>query len=205
MARAAPPEGMPIDEACKLIDGPLWDSYVTAQAAAGDLDKLRRMVLSLRPDQERRLAHRNKMRDALDALIRGCLERGEYELWARPGSPLADSRRIPMSAVPALEFDYEHRRAASHGPPLLDIRLRLPPTASVKRQHKLPSATALQAAALAIAKTYEPGDPPTAPAWKMALEAHLGKSVTREVARQALAQWAPHLQRQPGQKRNRRS
>ena len=66
-----------------------------------------------------------------------------------------------------------------------------PAAAPVKRWRKPPPADKLKPAALAVAKTYHPNNPPNAAAWKEALEAHLGEKVTREVARNALRDWAP--------------
>jgi len=124
-----PPEGPPIDAACKLLDGPLWNNYVSAQAVAvaGDLDKLKRMIVSLRPDEERRLAHRDKMRDALDTRVRACLEGGEFELWARPGSLMSEPEYVPMAAISGLKVNYERRTAIGEGlPQLYDVRVRRP-------------------------------------------------------------------------------
>jgi hypothetical protein len=75
----------------------------------------------------------------------------------------------------------------------------------IQRWQKPPPRDALEAAALAVAETYQPDDPPTQAGWWEALNAELGERVTRKVALRALADWAPQLQRQRGQKRNRRS
>ena len=74
----------------------------------------------------------------------------------------------------------------------------------VQRWRKPPPDAALKLAALAVADTYQPDDPPTADEWAEALNKELGKPVTRKIARGALTRWAPQLQRQRGQKRNRR-
>ena len=198
---------LPIDQACARLAASLWGAYATARAAARDLDDIYRyMPLALSVDEERRRADRDKKQAAIDALLRRCLERGEGELWARPGSAIANPTRIPISAVGALEFDYERRTAVGDGPPpLYDLHIRLPAAAPVKRWRKRLAADDIKGAALAIAKTYHPGDPPTADNWWKALKALLGETVTRKTARNALRDWAPHLQRKPGQKRNRRS
>jgi hypothetical protein len=121
-----PAEGLPIDAACERVAGPLWDVYVNARAAARGLDDLSRRVLALRADEERRLAHCREARAAVDAQFRSCLEPGEFELWARPGSPIAKAEHIPTSAVGGLEFDYEQRSARGERgmPPLYDVRVR---------------------------------------------------------------------------------
>ena len=55
-----PPEGLPIDVACKSIMPPLWAAYVKAQDAARGVDDLlsRIRILSLGADRERLLAER---------------------------------------------------------------------------------------------------------------------------------------------------
>ncbi len=64
-----PPEGLPIDVACKSIMPPLWAAYVKAQDAARGVDDLlsRIRILSLGADRERLLAEREKARRELDA------------------------------------------------------------------------------------------------------------------------------------------
>jgi hypothetical protein len=138
MAKAKPPrsvdpwpaEGLPIDIACKRIAPSAWDDFVSAwRAAARDLDGLHKITLhsgSLPPDMKRRLAH---YKEAQTALV---LELDGFELWARPGSGIAEFERIPSSAVSGLELDPESRTA--HGkniPPLYDVHLRCVPRADV--------------------------------------------------------------------------
>jgi hypothetical protein len=190
-------ERLPLDEACQRCWPRLWAAYSEARAAAHGLEDLRRRVLSLRHDQEARLMAYVEARAALDAQVRGA------ELWARPGGRLAHFSRVPPSAVGVLQFDYEGRIATGDGlPPLYDVEVGLAPVAAVKRWRKRPSAADLKTAALAVAEGYQAANPPTEAVWKRALGEHLGETVTRKVARDALAQWAPQLRRQPGQKRN---
>jgi hypothetical protein len=100
------------------------------------------------------------------------------------------------------------------GPRRLTVGIEaLPPTdtaedlasSPAQRWQKPPPRDVLEAASLAVAETYQPDDPPTQAEWWKALNAKLGEPVTRKVALRALADWAPQLQRQRGQKRNRRS
>jgi hypothetical protein len=100
------------------------------------------------------------------------------------------------------------------GPRRLTVGIEvLPPTDTAEdlasppaqRWQKPPPRDVLEAAALAVAKTYQPDDPPTQAEWWKALNAQLGADVTRKVALRALVDWAPQWQRQRGQKRNRRS
>jgi hypothetical protein len=96
-----------------------------------------------------------------------------------------------------------------NGATILDIEVALPPAGAahppVKRWRKPPSPAAIKTAARAVAKTYQPDDPPTQAEWWTRLNAELGEPVTRKVAFGALTNWAPQLQRRPGQKPNRRS
>jgi hypothetical protein len=136
MAKAKPPrsvdpwpaEGLPIDIACKRIAPSAWDDFVSAwRAAARDLDDRHKItLLSLPPDVKRRLARYKEAQTALD------LERDGFELWARPGSPIAEFERIPPSAVSGLELDPESRTARGKNiPPLYDVHLRRVPRADV--------------------------------------------------------------------------
>ena len=207
-------EGALIDEWCASAAATLWAEYVTARDAWGP--PLMYYIPLSANDARLRDAY-FKARAALAAWLIGCSERGEIELWARPGSRIEDTRLIPPSAVRALTVDYKKRTA--EGPPgeglprLYDMRVRQAATASpsVKRWRKPPPANAIEVAALAVAKTFAPANPPTQPEWWKAFNAQLGEDgpVPRKVALRALADWAPHLQRQPGQtqrtKSNRRS
>jgi hypothetical protein len=192
-----------IDEACKSIMPSLWDTYAKAHDdAQGVLRQLELGFASL--DQERRLAPYKKARAALTTRIRSGVKSNEFELWACLAGSL-ELQRIPASAIDGLEVDYEKRTAAGDGLSLHDLHIRLPAAAPVKRWRKRPSADDVKAAALALATTFQPDDPPTEPIWWAALNAQLGEEVTRAVALNALSDWAPHLKRQPGQKRNRRN
>ncbi len=77
------------------------------------------------------------------------------------------------------------------------------PAAPVKRWRKRPPREKLKAAALAVAKTYQPNDPPTQPEWWEALKEYLPE-VSRDVAIEAQREWAPHLLRKRGQKKRNR-
>jgi len=120
-----PPEGLPIDVACKSIMPPLWAAYVKAQDAARGVDDLlsRIRILSLGADRERLLAEREKARRELDAERDRLLEEGEFELWGRPENPWAEPQRIPASALRLSCLDYERRTAAGEGWLLHDLRL----------------------------------------------------------------------------------
>lgn len=200
-------ETVPLDEACASLAPALWADYVAARIAASGLGEIRRAApLALSPNEKCRLAVRDAARAALDNWLRGCADRADFELWARADGRLQDLKPIPPTAIRALEFDYEKGTASGDGlPPLYDLAIRLPPAVPVKRWRKPPPTDVLKAAAIAVAEMYQPDNPPTAVTWKEALEAHLGETVTRKVARRALKDWAPHLHRLPGQKRNRRS
>jgi hypothetical protein len=77
------------------------------------------------------------------------------------------------------------------------------PSPPAQRWRKRPPVDVLRAAAIEAAKTFQPADPPTQPEWWAALNGELGAPVTRKIALDVLNKWAPHLKRQPGQKRNR--
>jgi hypothetical protein len=80
------------------------------------------------------------------------------------------------------------------------------PAASVKRWRKRPPRDDIKAAALAVAKTYQPDNKPTQPEWWEAFSAQFPEPVARSVALDALDKYAKHLKRRPGQtKRNRQS
>jgi hypothetical protein len=194
---------LPIDEACKSIMPKLWQAYAKVRDDARDV--LRQLELRFAShDQERRLATYKEARTALTTRIRSGVKSNEFELYARLAGSL-ELQHIPASAIDGLEVDYEKRTATGDGLSLHDLHIRLPAAAPVKRWRKRPSADDVKAAALAVAKTFQPDDPPTEPIWWAALNAQLGEEVTRAVALNALSDWAPHLKRQPGQKRNRRN
>ena len=165
------------------------------------------MTVERRVEEQRR-RRTEEAKATLDTWLRGCLERGKYELWARCNDRMAKPEPVPASAVCTLKFDYEERIAFGDAlPRLYDLQIRLPPAAPVKRWRKRPPANVLKPAALAVAATYQPNDPPTQPQWWKALKAQLGEevTVTRKVALDALRDWAPHLKRRRGQKPNRRN
>jgi hypothetical protein len=130
------PEGVPIDEWCASAAAALWADYVAAQAATSGFAALHRyMPSALRDDEWHRITVRNEARSALGAWLAERSERGEIELWARPGSRIEDARVIPPSAVRVLKFDYEKRTASGEGLPLLyDVRARQAATASASVQ-----------------------------------------------------------------------
>jgi hypothetical protein len=129
-------EGIPIDEWCASAAAALWADYVAAQATTSSFAALHRyMPSALRDDEWHRIGVRNEARSALGAWLADRSERGEIELWARPGSRIEDARLIPPSAVRVLKFDYEKRTAAGEGLPLLyDVRVREAATASASVQ-----------------------------------------------------------------------
>jgi hypothetical protein len=193
----------PIDEACKSIMPSLWDRYTKERDEARDtLRNIELQFVSF--DSERRLAPYKKARTALTTRIRSGVKSNEFELFACLAGSL-ELQRIPASAIDGLEVDYEKRTAVGDGLSLHDLHIRLPAAAPIKRWRKPPPTDVLKPAALAVAKGYQPDDPPTAADWKEALEAQLGEQVTYRVARDAMLDWAPHLQRQRGQKPNRQS
>jgi hypothetical protein len=89
------------------------------------------------------------------------------------------------------------------------VQIVLPPPAnaktSVRRWRKPPSRTRLEAAARAIAKKFNPDNPPTFPQWKAALKKKLRREITVKCAHDALVDFAPQLLRKRGHKLNRRS
>jgi hypothetical protein len=189
-----------INEACELLAGALWIDYTSAKAKAPGIDFF---VLGapMSVEEGRRLRFK-KAKATLDTWLCGCLRRREYVLWARRNDRMAELKAVPVSAVCTLKFNYEQQTAVGDGlPPLYDLHIRMP----VKRWCEPPSADVLKSAALAVAKRYEPADPPTEAEWKEALEAKLGGPVTYKVARETLHKWASHLRRQRGQKPNRQS
>jgi hypothetical protein len=191
---------LPIDEACKSIMPSLWDAYVKERDDARDV--LRQLELGFASlDQKRRLAPYNEARAALTTRIRSGVKSNEFELFACLAGSL-ELQRIRASAIDGLEIDYDKRTAAGDGLSLHDLHIRLSVAAPVKRWRKRPSADDVKAAALAVAKTYQSDDPPTDPLWWAALNAQLGEKVTRAVALNALAKYAPHLKLQRGHKRN---
>jgi hypothetical protein len=125
-ADAWPPEGLPLDAACARTLGSLWADYAAARdAAAGPDDIRRKNPYALTAEEKQRVAHGEATKAALTASIRSLVKQGEYEVWARPGSPIADPKPIPASALDALEFDFEQRTARGENLPLLcDVRLR---------------------------------------------------------------------------------
>jgi hypothetical protein len=114
-------EGLPLDVVCQQNAPALWDAYVRARDAACDLDEFHGFVpLSLKPDEERRLSACKSARDALTAWLRGYLQQHpELELWACPGSRIAEPKRVPRSAIGSLEFDFERGTITGEGLPLL--------------------------------------------------------------------------------------
>jgi hypothetical protein len=120
-----PPEGLPVDAACKSIMAPPWDNYAKARKTAGkNLDRVKRMVLSLSADDEGRLKAREEARRELTDELVHRLAEGELELWGRPGSPWVEPQRIPASALQLLCLDYEERAGSGGGWELYDLRLR---------------------------------------------------------------------------------
>lgn len=96
-----------------------------------------------------------------------------------------------------------------NGATVLDIEVALPPAGAahppVKRWRKPPSPVAIKTAALAVAKSYTPDNPPTQAEWRRDFNIQLSEPATRAIARKALGDFAPQLQRQRGQKPNRQS
>jgi hypothetical protein len=136
-------EGAPIDEWCASAAAALWADYVAARAAARaaaqaaerDFAALRRWTPSLLRDAGQRNKVRDEAHSALGAWLADRSERGEIELWGRPGGRIEDSKLIPPSAVRVLEFDYDKRTASGEGLPLLyDLRVRQAATASASAQ-----------------------------------------------------------------------
>jgi hypothetical protein len=135
-APSVPTEGASIDEWCASAAPALWVGYVAAQAATRDFAGLRRLMPSaLRDDEWQRIKLRDQAHSALGAWLADSSERGEIELWGRPGGRIEDSRLIPPSAVRVLKFDYEKRTASGEGLPLLyDVHVREAATASASAQ-----------------------------------------------------------------------
>jgi len=202
---------LPIDGACELIAASLWIDYATARAAARDVIEIlstheRLGFKALRPlnaDQERRHLRFMESKEALDAGVRGCWERGECEVWARPGDLIAKLKLIPVPAANGLEFDYEKHTAGGDGlPPLYDLRIRLPPAAPVKRWRKPPPQKDIKDALADILKAK-----PTLSGEKLAtaLCERLGEGMTREKARSAIKRYAPETVKPRGRPRKNKS
>jgi hypothetical protein len=124
-ADAWPAEGLPIDAACKRIAGPLWNDYAKARDSAGDVRRMRELrfaPITLRDDEKRRLAVWEEAKAALDAQLRECLGRGEYELRLYPDTS-SDSKPVPATAAGELQFDYEQRTVEWRGRQFYDARL----------------------------------------------------------------------------------
>jgi hypothetical protein len=136
-ADAWPAEGLSIDAMCKRIAPALWDALVVCKRnVARDLDDLRSFASAPsasrvwpRPAEKHHLAAEKDAQAALAAWFRGYLgQQAEFELWARPGSRIAEWERIPASVIGDLEFDCERATASGEGlPPLYDVHLRRVP------------------------------------------------------------------------------
>jgi len=116
-----PDAGLPIDEALALVLPALWAAWADARDA-----------LARRPDDpaalnELRFAANKAMRELQAGLLQ-LMERGEVELLARLGSPLADPKPVPAVALEFLYIDLLSRIALQRGgrdlPKLYDLRLR---------------------------------------------------------------------------------
>jgi hypothetical protein len=101
--------------------------------------------LSLRADQERRLAVCEEARTAVDLSLRDSLTRGGFDLWGRRDSPMAEPERVPVSAIGALRFDYERQTACGEGLKLFDVCLRRPATETNSASWARATARRLQA------------------------------------------------------------
>ena len=134
-APSVSPEGILIDEWCASAVAALWADYVAARGAWGPPLMY---YIPLSADDARLQGAYFRARAALAAWLIGCSERGEIELWARPGNRIEDARLIPPSAVRALTVDYKKRTA--EGPPgeglprLYDVRVRQAAAVSASAQ-----------------------------------------------------------------------
>jgi hypothetical protein len=83
----------------------------------------------------------------------------------------------------------------------IDVRVqRLPAELVKKAWGKKPDKAAVAAAAKETAREYSPDAPPTEREWWDKLKARLGDGVTREIERDALKTYAPHLRGSPGRR-----
>ncbi len=135
-------------------------------------------------------------------LVVHALVAGDFTL----GSPTFETPALKRVHSLATYEPFEHRLEANDFI-LSPLTIGRPPPTSppVERWRRPPPGYRIKAAARAVAKTFQPDDPPTFPEWKTAFEAKLAEPVTRKIAGDALRRFAPHLLRKPGQKRNRRT
>jgi hypothetical protein len=125
-----PAEGPPLDAALKRRDPAGWEAYQAVWDSAHHLERHQMIVLggpesARSADEGRRVAALRQARATLVARIRTDVEQGEFELWGRVGSAIAEPQLIPASAIGTLQFDFEGGTARGEGvPPLYDLRLR---------------------------------------------------------------------------------
>ena len=100
--------------------------------------------------------------------------------------------------------DADKASSPSADAPLPSPTKTTPPLPPVERWRKPPPLAAIETAARAVVKNYQPDNPPTQAEWWAAFNAKLGEPATRAVALKALGDFAPQLKRTPGQKPNRR-
>ena len=210
-------EGVLIDEWCASAAATLWADYVAARDAWGP------PLLAYYPlsaDDARLSEAYFKARAALAAWLIGCSERGEIELWARPGSRIEDARLIPPSAVRALTVDYKKRTAEGPRgeglPRLYDVRVRQAAAASAPAaspaplEPPLPAKTvsvaalraALRDAVQAIVDEHPPNClPPDDKTFHREVETRLGVQLPRDRVLAARDKVAPRFKRRVGRPR----
>ena len=209
---------MPIDEWCATAAAALWGDNAAARAAERDFAALRRWTDSLLLDA----AHRSKVCDkaysALGAWLADRSERGEIQLWGRPGGRIEDPKLIPSSAVRVLEFDYDKRTASGEGLPLLyDVRVQQAATGSASAQWaadttrrllaspappKHVSEADLRRAVKAIVENHPPGSPPlNEESLCDEVERRLGVQLARDRVLAARNEVAPHFKLRVGRPR----
>jgi hypothetical protein len=190
-----PAEGLLIDAACRSIMPDLWDAYTQARAAAPNLAELReaahnaskrraKLCLKSRPDAQRWF----DAWIALDTQLRRCLEEGKFELWGRPGNPLAQPERIPRSALQWLRFyNFEERTAEGEGLKLFDVRLRRDEILSLPAVKILPLPAAEWLAAAAARLDAAPDRPKEITTTARRLEQEMAEAFKRRECDAALA------------------
>jgi hypothetical protein len=149
-----PAEGVPIDLAWQRLMPSEWGAYAQARDAARGVEQMLLLSkpISVPDNDQRRLDALKEARTAVDACLCVFLERGEFELWGRRDTPLAQAENVSVTALSYLCIDIEQRTAAMEELKLFDLRLRQPGAPAAKTRHG-PQMGRVQ---LALKKRYPP-------------------------------------------------
>jgi hypothetical protein len=109
-------------------------------------------------------------------------------------------RAVLPAELPRLTPDWElSRLCRGTSDEFIEVHVRRPPAEPVKKAwRKRPDKSALKAAMTGIARGYQPDAQPSLNEIWNALKGRLGPNVTRQQARDALKDYAPHLRGRPG-------